>query len=276
MSSRSVPHPRLAIDAASTADRLVRFLQDTVTRRFGFTKVALNLSGGVDSATVAYLAARAFGPGNVLALTLPYGDLVPGAPAAARGVIDALGLSHEHVDITPIVNAYEATQPGMSWHRRGNVQARARMLVQFDKLTQHDAFPIGTGNKTETMFGYFTEHGDDAPKIEPLGDLYKVQVWQLAEHLGVPPEIVDAAPTAGLEPGQTDEGDFGMRYEEIDVILAHLEAGFRDDEIVALGVTQEQVEAVRARVLRTHRKRLPKMMPLVQPAPLDPTVFHRR
>ena len=276
MSSRATPHARLRIEPAPLAERLERFVQDTVGRRFGFEKVVLNLSGGVDSATVAYLAARALGPGNVLALRLPYARIDSPSLERARLVIDALGIAHETIDITTIVDAYADTQPSMTWHRRGNVQARVRMLVQFDKMAEHQAFPIGTGVKTESLFGYFTEHGDDAPKIEPLGDLYKTQVWQLAAHLGVPEAIIAAAPTAGLEPDQTDEGDFGMRYETIDLILSHLEGGYRDAEIVLQGVSQDEIDAVRARVRATHRKRLPVLVPLVQPAPIDPTLFLSR
>jgi NAD+ synthase len=275
MPSRSASHPRLRIEPASLTERLQRFIQDTVQRRFGFDKVVLALSGGVDSATVAHLAAAALGPGNVIALRLPYRDLGGSSLEHAQLVVDTLGLPSETVDITAMVDAYAENQPGMTWHRRGNVQARARMTVQFDKMVEHAAFPIGTGNKTESLLGYFTEHGDDAPKVEPLGDLYKTQVWQLAAHLGVPQAIIDEPPSAGLEPGQTDEGDFGMPYETIDVILSHLEGGFDDAAIRALGITQADIDEVRARVLRTHRKRLPVLMPLVQPAPLDPTLFLR-
>lgn len=273
--ARTVPLPRLAIDAAPLATRLQRTIEDTV-RRFGLDGVVLGVSGGVDSAVVSALAARALGPERVLALLLPYRDLGAASLARAERWIAHLGLRSERVDITPMVDAYEATQPDMTWHRRGNVQARARMIVQFDKLTQHGLLPIGTGNRSESLLGYFTEHGDDAPKLEPLADLYKTQVWQLAEHLAVPDEIVEAVPSAGLEPDQTDEGDFGVSYAEIDLILALLEAGFDDEAVLAEGVSPEALEAVRERVVATRRKRLPTIAPAVQPTSHDPTAFMRR
>ncbi|MEJ2290475.1 MAG: NAD(+) synthase [Deinococcales bacterium] len=149
------------------------------------------------------------------------------------------------------------------------------MIVVFDKMKAYDALPLGTGNRTELLFGYFTEHGDDAAQIQPLLDLYKTQVWQLAEQLGVPEEIVAKAPSAGLEPGQTDEGDFGLSYATADVVLAHLEAGFDDEAIRALGVSQQDIDSVRERVRTSHRKRLGTLVPLIQPGHADATVFFR-
>lgn len=233
----------------------------------------LGLSGGVDSAVVATLAVRALGRQRVLALRLPYRDLDTEGMARASRLIERLGIRSETVDITPIVDAYAAGQPDMTWHRRGNVQARVRMTVQFDKLTQHGLLPIGTGNRSERLLGYFTEHGDDAPKLQPLADLYKTQVWHLADHLNVAREIIDAAPSAGLEPDQTDEGDFGLRYEEIDLVLAHLEAGFDEAAIEAVGVPRSAIAEVRRRVVATRRKRVPTVAPGMQPTDHDPTRF---
>ena len=272
---RAVPHPRLTIEPAPVAERLVRTIEDTV-RRFALEGVALGVSGGVDSALVCALAVRALGRKRVLALGLPYRGLGAAEMARAESWIAHLGVRSETVDITPMVDAYEATQPGMSWHRRGNVQARARMIVQFDKLTQHGLLPIGTGNRSELLLGYYTEHGDDAPKLQPLADLYKTQVWQLAEHVGVPSEIIEAAPSAGLEPDQTDEGDFGVPYAEIDLILALVEAGFGDGAVIEAGVTRQALDAVRKRVVATRRKRVPTVAPGVQPTYHDPTAFSDR
>lgn len=269
------PHPRLLVSPAPLAERLVTFLADTVTRRFGFERVVLGLSGGVDSAVVAALAVRAFGRENVLGLLMPYRDLGGAVPGRAALVGEWLGIGLSTVDITPVVEAYEASQPGMDWHRRGNVQARVRTLVLFDKLTELGAFPLGTSNRTEVLFGYFTQGGDDLPQVNPIGDLYKTQVWQLAEHLGVPRVVIDQAPSAGLEPGQTDEGDFGLGYETIDLVLSHLEGGFGDAEIRGLGVSQADIDAVRSRVRSTHRKRVPRLVPAVQPAPVDWALFFR-
>ncbi|MEX2536702.1 MAG: NAD(+) synthase [Trueperaceae bacterium] len=266
-------HPRLRIEPESLTTRLVTFLHDVVSLRYGYGKVILGLSGGADSAVVAYLAARAFGSENVIALRLPYRDLGIRPLEHAELVIDALGLPSETIDIAGIVDAYAEGQPGMDWHRRGNVQARARMIVLFDKMVEFRALPIGTGNRSEILFGYFTQHGDDAPQVNPIGDLYKSQVWQLAAYLAVPQEIIDKDPSAGLEPGQTDEGDFGLPYMTVDLVLSHLEGGFGDSEIRELGVSQEAIDEVRQRVLSTHRKRVPTLVPQVQPATADPTLF---
>jgi NAD+ synthetase len=266
----------LRIDPEPLASRLATFLGDVVLRRYGYRKALVGLSGGVDSAAVAYLAARALGPENVIGVRLPYRDLGGQALEHAQLVIDALGLRSETVDISEVVDVYADAQPGMDWHRRGNVQARARMIVLFDKMVQFQALPLGTGNRSEILFGYFTQHGDDSPQVNPIGDLYKTQVWQLAEHLGVPREIIDKNPSAGLEPDQTDEGDFGLKYATVDLVLSHIEGGYRDPEIVALGVKQEAIDEVRRRVLSTHRKRVPTLIPQVQPASPDPTLFLRR
>jgi len=274
MSVRTVPHDRLRIDAEPLTRHLVAFLADTA-RRLATETLILPVSGGVDSATVAQLATRAMGPERVVALQLPYRDLGIRSLEHGRLVIDRLGLRSETVDIGTLVDGYADAQEGMDWRRRGNLQARARMMVLFDKMKAYDALPLGTGNRTELLFGYFTEHGDDAAQIQPLLDLYKTQVWQLAEHLGVPDEIIAKAPSAGLEPDQTDEGDFGLSYATADLVLCHLEAGFPDDAILALGVSQRDLDAVRARVRSSYRKRLGTLVPPVQPGHADPGLFFR-
>jgi NAD+ synthetase len=274
MSIRSVPHDRLRIDPEPLARHLVTFLADTA-RRLGTGSLILPVSGGVDSATVAHLATRAMGAEHVIALRLPYRDLGIASLEHAQLAIDQLGLRSETVDISAFVDGYADAQEGMDWRRRGNVQARARMIVLFDKMKAYDALPVGTGNRTELLFGYFTEHGDDAAQIQPLLDLYKTQVWQLAEHLGVPAAIIAKSPSPGLEPDQTDEGDFGLSYATADVVLAHLEAGFPDDAIRAQGVSQQDIDAVRQRVRDSHRKRLGTLIPQLQPGHADAVTFFR-
>jgi NAD+ synthase len=272
MPIRSIPHDRLRIDAAALERTLVTFLADTA-RRLGVETLVLPVSGGVDSATVAHLATRAMGPDGVVALRLPYRDLGVSPLEDAQRVIGQLGVRAETIDISAMVDGYADAQDGMNWRRRGNLQARARMIVVFDKMKAYDALPLGTGNRTELLFGYFTEHGDDAAQIQPLLDVFKTQVWQLAEHLGVPEEIIAKSPSAGLEPGQTDEGDFGLSYATADLVLVHLEAGFDDAAIRALGVSQKDIDAVRERVRASHRKRLGTLVPMVQPGHADATIF---
>ncbi|HKI58400.1 MAG TPA: NAD(+) synthase [Trueperaceae bacterium] len=274
MSIRTVPHDRLRIDPEWLARHLVAFLADTA-RRLGTEALILPVSGGVDSATVAHLATRALGPERVVALRLPYRGLGLSSLEHGQLVIDRLGIRSETVDISGLVDGYADAQDGMDWRRRGNVQARARMMVLFDKMKAYDALPVGTGNRTELLFGYFTEHGDDAAQIQPLLDLYKTEVWQLAEFLGVPDEIVAKAPSAGLEPDQTDEGDFGLSYATVDLVLAHLEAGFPDDAILALGVQRHELDAVRQRVRASHRKRLGTLVPAVRAGHADAATFFR-
>jgi len=276
MRSSSDVHPRLLIDPPSLTARLEFYLQDVVTRHFGFERVVLGLSGGVDSAVVAYLCARAFGAPNVLTMQLPYKELAREERARAALVIDALGVQTQTLDISPIVDAYATTQPEINWHRLGNVQARVRSIVLFDKLTELGTLPIGTSNRTEILFGYFTQGGDDLAQVNPIADLYKTQVRQLARYLGVPAEIIGQVPTAGLEPGQTDEADFGFSYAEADLVLAHLEAGYTDEEIITLGVGVDVLEAVRGRVLSTARKRVGRVVPEIQPTGHRPVGFIRR
>lgn len=254
-------HPRLRVHAEAVAEQLVTFMQDVIERRFGFSRVVLGLSGGVDSAVVAALAARAIGPSNVLALQLPYAELAVETTSKADLVVEALGLTSRTIDITATVDALEAALGGVDWHRRGNLQARVRMSVLMDALTSEGAFPLSTTNRSERLLGYYTQGGDDVPQLNPIGELYKTQVWQLAEVLGLPRSVIDQAPSAGLEPGQTDEGDFGLPYSVIDLILTHLDGGFSDDEIKAQGVTSEQITSVRARVSAALRKRAGALIP---------------
>ncbi|KGQ22876.1 NAD+ synthase [Thermus filiformis] len=236
------------------ADFLTRFIREELSWR-GYEKAVVAVSGGVDSATTLALAVRALGGESVHALFLPHRQSSPESWAHARLVAEAFGVGLEVVDITPMVEGYAEKVPSMTPRRRGNLMARARMMVLFDKAEEYHALPLGTGNKTERLFGYFTWHGDDAPPVNPLGDLYKTQVWRLAEFLGVPEEVVRKPPTADLEPGQTDEADLGVRYLRADVILEHYLKGYPDAYIQALGYTPEEIQRVKERVNRTHWKR---------------------
>jgi len=251
--------PPLEIDPALTEEWLAAFLRDEITGR-GFHKGIVALSGGVDSSVTAYLAARALGPDNVIGLRLPYRASSPESLSHAQLVIDALGIEGRTVDISAAVDGYLANEPDADATRRGNVMARARMIALFDLSAKYAAIPLGTGNKTERLLGYFTWHADDSPPLNPLGDLYKTQVWALARHLGVPGDIIDKPPTADLVSGQTDEGDLGISYAKADLILQWLLHGYTPAELEARGFAREEVELVRRRLERTHwKRRLPSV-----------------
>jgi NAD+ synthase (glutamine-hydrolysing) len=260
------PHP-LEIDAKLTEEWLVHFIQQEMERR-GFQRALVGVSGGVDSAVTAYLAARALGPKNVIGVRMPYKTSSKESFEHAELVIDALGIESCTVDITAAVDGYLRNDPNAEPGRRGNVMARMRMIVLFDLSAKHQAIPLGTGNKTERLFGYFTWHADDAPPINPLGDLFKSQVWSLARHLGVPDEIVSKPPTADLVVGQTDEGDFGISYMKADEILNWMLAGYKPEELIARGFDEAEVQLVRKRLESTHWKR---RLPTV--AMLSPTAI---
>ena len=246
--------PPLEIDAAMVEGWLVRFLRDEMQRR-GFSKVVVGVSGGVDSAVTAFLAARAFGPENVVGVRMPYRTSSAESLEHAQLVIDALGIEGRTVDISAAVDGYLQHEPDADPARRGNVMARMRMITLFDLSAKYRAIPLGTGNKTERLFGYFTWHADDSPPINPLGDLFKTQVWALARHLGVPEVIVGKAPSADLVVGQTDEGDFGISYPKADDLLNWMLSGYSADDLVARGFDAAEVALVRKRLETTHWKR---------------------
>ena len=246
--------PSLDIDAPLTERWLVEFIRDEMKRR-GFTKGIVGISGGVDSAVTACLAAKALGPEHVIGVRMPYRTSSADSMQHGQLVIDSLGIESRTVDITAAVDGYLAIETDADAARRGNVMARQRMIVLFDLSAKHRAIPLGTGNKSERLLGYFTWHADDSPPVNPLGDLYKTQVWALARHLGIPEAIVGKAPTADLVHGQTDEGDIGVTYGTADSILHWLLSGYGADELVARGFSARDVERVRKRLDGTHWKR---------------------
>jgi NAD+ synthetase len=199
---------------------------------------------------------------------MPYRTSSPESLAHARLVVDRLGIGSRVVDISPAVDGYLQThEPEADANRRGNVMARTRMIVLFDQSAKLEALPLGTGNKTERLFGYFTWHADDSPPINPLGDLFKSQVWALARHLGVPAEIVAKPATADLVKGQTDEGDLGIAYPRADLILHWLLRGYRPPDIERLGFTAAEIAVVRRRLESTHwKRRLPTVAMVSQTA----------
>jgi len=245
----------LAIDAPLTERWLVAFLRDELIERRRITQAVLGLSGGIDSAVVAYLCARALGPENVHAIRMPYRSSSADSLHDAQRVVDALGINVETIEITEPVDAYLHAAGDPDPRRKGNVMARMRMLVLFDQSARLNALPIGTGNKTERLMGYFTWHADDTPPVNPIGDLYKTQVWALARHLGVPVQLIDKPPSADLEANQTDETDLGVTYLTADRILSQILSGYRDAQIAAVGFDPREIALVRRRVEGTHWKR---------------------
>jgi NAD+ synthetase len=256
--------PPIDIDPELTAKWLVAFLREEFERR-NFSRAVVGLSGGVDSAVTSFLAAEALGAENVLAVRMPYRTSSPDSLAHAQLVVDALGVKSRTIDISPAVDGYLSNEPDADPGRRGNVMARERMIILFDQSAKCHALPVGTGNKTERLLGYFTWHADDSPPINPLGDLFKTQVWQLAKFLGVPEVIVKKPASADLIEGQTDEGDFGISYPEADQILNWLISGYSPAALVARDFDPNKVEIVRKRLAGTHWKRKLPTVALLSP-----------
>lgn len=252
-------HP-LKLNMDYVRSLLVNFIKDEI-HNVGFTKAVVGLSGGIDSAVSAFLAAEALGAKNVLAVLLPYKTSSPESKADAETVVKQLGIRSELVDITPMVEPLFESQKISDNLRRGNIMARARMIVLYDYSQKEKALVIGTSNKTETMLGYGTLFGDMASAINPLGDLYKAHVWELAETLGVPEKIIKKKPTADLWMGQTDEGELGFTYNDVDRLLYYMiDERQNDEELIALGFAKEFISIVKKKVQVNQFKRRPPVV----------------
>jgi NAD+ synthase len=249
--------PLPAIDAAQAVEVITGFIRSQLAQT-GFSRLVVGLSGGVDSATSAFLAARAAGADNLLALRMPYRTSAPESEADALAVVEALGCQTELVDISPMVEPMLALIPDDDGGkvRRGNVMARQRMIVLYDRSAAFDALVLGTSNKTEALLGYGTLHGDMAAAVQPIGDLYKSQLRAVAECLGVPERILAKPPSADLWPGQTDEDELGASYQDLDRILyALVDRRWTQDRCVRAGLDASLVQRVARTVARMEYKR---------------------
>jgi NAD+ synthase len=262
------PSP-LRIDEALVRRMLVAFLREE-TAKSGHRRVVVAVSGGVDSAAVAALAAEAMGPTNVTAIFMPYRTSNPESTEHARLVAQTYGLALEEVDISPQVDAYFSLLGEVDRVRRGNKMARERKSIEYDR-SWPDGLVLGTSNKTELLLGYGTRYGDMACDLNPVGDLYKTQLRELAMLLGVPDVVVRKPPTADLWVGQTDESELGFTYAQADLVLYHLiDRRLRPADLVAAGFDAALVNGIRERVRRSHYKRV---MPLIAKVSLR-TVGH--
>lgn len=235
---------RLRLNAPLAVAVLTDFVRDAVATA-GAEGVVVGLSGGVDSSLAAALAALALGPARVHALLLPYRTSNAESATDAREVAEQLGIGHRVIDISPMVDAYFTGEPEAGPGRRGNKMARERMSILFDQAKKLGCLVLGTSNKTEILLGYSTVFGDNASSLNPLGDLYKQQIWHLATHLQLPPRVIGKPPTADLWPGQTDESELGVQYQVADEVLYLLfDLGLRPHEVVERGYDEAAVRRI--------------------------------
>jgi NAD+ synthase len=246
----------LSIDPELVRKILTEFIRLEITRA-GFSRAVVNLSGGIDSAVSFVLAAEALGPQNVLAICLPFKTSSADSLEHAQMLIDQFSCPSVTIPISEMADPLIVREPGMSEIRKGNIMARARMIVAYDQSEAFKGLVVGTGNKTEILLGYTTLYGDSACAINPIGDLYKTQVRQLARGLAIPEPIIAKPPSADLWAGQTDEGELGFTYEEVDKLLYLLvDQRYRPEECVEAGFDEKFVRQVFERVRKNQFKRL--------------------
>ncbi len=260
MTATAAAAANLNINTALARRILVSFVHDEIVRT-GLKRAVVALSGGIDSALTCLLAVEALGPENVLAVRMPYATSSPESLSHAALVVAQTGVECETFEITGMVEPLLATLPPEANQRAGNVMARARMIVVYDRSAATNALVVGTGNKTEILLGYTTLYGDSASALNPLGDLYKTQVRQLAAALNMPQPILDKAPSADLWEGQTDEGELGFTYAHVDQLLYLLiDQRYTPAEAIEAGFEPAFVERVTTRVRQNQFKR---MLPVI-------------
>jgi NAD+ synthase len=245
----------LAIDTDVARRIIGEFIRGQL-RQAGFERAVLGLSGGIDSALVAFLTAEAIGAERLLCVLMPYRTSSPASRADAEEVVERLGCASEIIDISPMVDGFYGLETDAAALRRGNFMARMRMAVLYDRSVTWGGLVVGTGNKTESLIGYTTLFGDNACAFNPIGDLYKSQVRQVAAAIGVPDRIIRKAPSADLWPGQTDEDEAGFDYPTLDRLLFwRIDKRRSVDEVVALGFAPDMVERVDRMVASSEFKR---------------------
>jgi len=247
----------LTINTDLATNILTAFIKSETTRA-GFQKAVVGVSGGIDSALACVLAAKALGPQNVLAVRMPYRTSTADSLEHAQLIIDQFGVQSTTVPISDMADGLIAKFPDMNEQRKGNIMARCRMIVLYDQSSALNALVVGTSNKSEILLGYSTQYGDSASAFNPIGDLYKTQVRQLSAALAIPEVIINKAPSADLWANQTDEGELGFTYAEVDKLLYLLvDERYTPEECVEAGFSKSFVDTVVNRIRRYHYKRMP-------------------
>ncbi len=251
---------KLDLNLKDVHNELVKFLRENF-KKAGFSKAVLGLSGGIDSALVAYLLRDALGKENVLAIMMPYKSSNPDSLNHAKLVVEDLKINAKSIEITDMIDAYFKNEKEASSLRMGNKMARERMSILFDYSSEENALVVGTSNKTEIYLGYSTQFGDSACALNPIGDLYKTNIWDLSRYLKIPNELIEKKPSADLWEGQTDEQEMGLTYKEADQVLYRmLEENKTVEEVLAEGFNKDLVDNIVRRMNRSEYKR---RMPLI-------------
>ena len=251
---------KLDLNLKEVHNELVEFLRENF-KKAGFSKAVLGLSGGIDSALVAYLLRDALGKENVLAIMMPYKSSNPDSLNHAKLVVEDLKINAKTIEITDMIDAYFKNEKETTSLRMGNKMARERMSILFDYSSKENALVVGTSNKTEIYLGYSTQFGDSACALNPIGDLYKTNIWDLSRYLKIPNELIEKKPSADLWEGQTDEQEMGLTYKEADQVLYRmLEENKTVKEILAEGFSKDLVDNIVRRMNRSEYKR---RMPLI-------------
>lgn len=252
----------MKLNLEKTVNVITGFIKSEIGKT-GLNKAVIGLSGGIDSAVSAFLTVKAIGSANLLGIMMPYKTSSESSVTDALRVVNQLGIRHKVVEITRMAESYfDMINTEISGVRKGNVMARCRMIVLFDHSASENAIVIGTGNKTEALLGYTTLYGDSACGINPVGDLYKTQLREIAEFLGVPDPIITKKPSADLWEGQTDEGEMGLTYELVDRYLFAKVEENKSDDLLKSEFNSNFIEKVNAMLKKNEFKR--KLPPIAK------------